>query len=93
MNKEKLLELVEALREAGQQDHGDIMAGGDIEVCPGIEGNNRFCECGAANHNAAVDAAAKALVAEIEQMFDTSAQERRRAEEDEILNDFRTGSR
>ena len=63
MNKEKLLQRVEALREAGQQNHtrrGQETTGGLAEVCPAEYG--QVCTCSAKQHNAAVDAAAKALI-------------------------------
>ena len=62
--KEKLLELVEALREAGQQRHHTIYDEGDD--CPALGDETKSCYCGLRKHNAAVNAVAKALVAEIE---------------------------
>ena len=58
MNK-KLIELVEALRKAGQMDHL-INCNKHCSRPPWDH-----CSCIASDHNAAVDAAAKALVAEI----------------------------
>ena len=60
MSQKKLLNLVEALREAGQQFHRH-----ELDPCD-ERGVRLKCDCGAERHNAAVDAAAKALVAEIE---------------------------
>jgi hypothetical protein len=53
----KLLELVEVLREAGQH-------GCDIDCRSNVSGQG--CNCVESEHNSRVDAAAKALVAEIE---------------------------
>jgi peptide deformylase len=55
----KLIELVEALRTAGQRGHGYNCA---------YDGRapESWCDCGVGAANAQVDAAAKALVAEIE---------------------------
>ena len=55
MNKEKLLRLVEELQAAGRVPENPLLERGYFIT--------------AAEHNAAVDEAAKALVAEIEQTF------------------------
>ena len=59
MSHSKILELVEALRKAGQMDH--------LINCNkhGSRPPWDHCSCIASDHNAATDAAAKALVAEI----------------------------
>ena len=79
MNQKKLLNLVEALREAGQVTRNTLL---------------RF-NYGASpwDHNAQVDAAAKALAAEIERVQTEIFREQQRAEEDNLLNDLRTGSK
>ena len=64
-NQENLLSLVERLREVGQQEHGIVCNYGEAEDCPANHFPPGPCECGAADHNAAVDAAAKALVDEL----------------------------
>ena len=76
MNKEKLLELVEALREAGQQKHHAVYDEGDD--FPALGDETKSCYCGLRKHNAAVDAAAKALVAEIELLPDIACRKCRR---------------
>lgn len=63
MSKETLLQLVEALREAGQRTHLEEEAWGH-GAC--LSKFGRPCDCGVAELNTRVDAAAKALVAEIE---------------------------
>ena len=66
----KLIALVEALREAGQRHHDytyiNMVTG--VKLCPAAPGGEveAPCMCGAKEHNFSVDAAAKALVAEIE---------------------------
>lgn len=79
MSKETLLQLVERLREAGQVTRNTLV----------------WFNYGASpwDHNAQVDAAAKALVAEIERMQSETFREQQRAEEDNLLNDLRTGSK
>ena len=73
MNKEKLLKLVETLRAAGQRRWHVGLEWDTWENCPkhpegcsNPEHEEGACTCGADEHNAAVDEAAKALVAEIE---------------------------
>ena len=72
MSKETLLQLVERLREAGQRYHDytyvNTVAG--VKLCPAAPGGEAEapCMCGAKEHNFSVDAAAKALAAEIEQL-------------------------
>lgn len=84
MNQKKLLNLVERLRKAGQVTRNTLL---------------RF-NYGASpwDHNAQVDAAAKALAAEIEALESVYANRGTapyptQAEVDDELNDFRTGSR
>ena len=86
-NKETLLQLVERLRGAGQMDH--------LSFCNkyGSRPPWDHCNCIASDHNSAVDAAAKALVAGIERMQLETFREQQRAEEDNLLNDLRTGSK
>ena len=70
MSKETLLQLVERLRKAGQRYHDytyiNMVAG--VKLCPAAPGGEAGapCMCGANEHNKKCDAAAKALVAEIE---------------------------
>lgn len=59
MSKETLLQLVERLREAGT-----IV--GHAHDCHHVRWKSDTCTCGTVEHDAAVDAAAAALVAEIE---------------------------
>ena len=73
MDKDKLLKLVETLRAAGQRKWHVGLEWDTWENCPkhpegcsNPEHEEGVCTCGADEHNAAVDAAAKALVAEIE---------------------------
>lgn len=66
MSKSNILALVEALREAGQREHGIVCDYGEAIGCPADACTPGPCECGADDHNAQVDAAAKTLVAEIE---------------------------
>ena len=72
MSKKILLALVERLREAGQRKWHVGLEWDTWENCPkhpeGCANPDKpkdVCTCGADKHNAAVDAAAKALVAEI----------------------------
>ena len=67
-NQENLLALVERLREAGQREHGIVCEYGEAVNCPADDFRPGPCECGATEHNAAVDAVAKALVDEIKQL-------------------------
>lgn len=85
--KSKLLQLVERLREAGQMDH--------LIFCNkhGSRPPWDRCNCIVSDHNSAVDTAAKALVAEIERTQSRIFREQQRAEEDDLLNDLRTGSK
>ena len=83
MSQKTILALVEALRVAGQR-RPDIS-------CRGQGGLP--CTCHACQSNAKVDAAARALVAEIERVQTEAFREQRRAEEDDLLNDLRTGSK
>ena len=72
MSQKKLLDLVEALREAGQREHGIVCDYGEATICPADGCIPGPCECGADRHNAAVNEAAKALRAEIEDVSDGS---------------------
>ena len=72
MIKETLLALVERLREAGQRRYHLTVEDDPFYSCPkspdGCADDSQpkdVCNCGADKHNAAVDAAAKALVAKI----------------------------
>ena len=78
MNKEKLLRLVEDLREAGQREHGTVSDCGEAASCPAEVWRGGSCECGANRHNKEVDEAAKALVAEIELLPDIACRKCRR---------------
>lgn len=93
MSKSNILALIEALREAGQREHGIVCDYGEATICPAGNYIPGPCECGADDHNAQVDAAAKALVAEIERVQTEIFREQQRAEEDNPLNDLRTGSK
>ena len=85
MNKNKLLKLVETLRAAGQRRWHVGLEWDTWENCPkhpegcsNPEHEEGACTCGADEHNAAVDAAAKALVAEIELLPDIACRKCRR---------------
>jgi len=71
MSQKTILDLVEALREAGQREHGIVCDYGEAGICPADGCIPGPCECGADDHNAQVNAAAKALVAEIERPLST----------------------
>lgn len=69
MCRETLLQLVERLREAGQRRYHLTVEDDPFYSCPkspdGCADDSQpkdVCNCGADKHNAAVDAAAKALV-------------------------------
>ena len=68
-NTETLLALVERLREAGQRTHSYTYVNQvtGVILCPAAVGGTPYseCLCGKNEHNAAVDAAAKALVDKI----------------------------
>lgn len=93
MSQKTILALVEALREAGQREHGIVCDYGEATICPADGCIPGPCECGADKHNAQVDAAAKTLRAEIERVQTESFREQQRAEEDNLLNNLRTGSK
>jgi hypothetical protein len=63
MSRSNLIELVEALREAGRLGHAENC---EAHVIFDPNGSDELCTCGTTEHNAQVDAAAKALRAQIE---------------------------
>ncbi len=59
-------DLVEALRAAGQREHGLTCEYHKAVECPARHGE--LCKCGADEHNAGVDAAAAALLRHLEEI-------------------------